>query len=234
VILQHGMGAIDKSNLLPDAVLLARAGAVALLPDAPDQRPAALRALDFAGHEHDPELWQQAAVDLRRAVDVLAARDDVDGERLGFAGHSFGATMGCILAAGEPRLRAFALIAPGAMTASIREGQTADLIALRANIPPAALAGYLAQMAPYDAPVWLARAPATAAILVQHAAFDPGVPDAARRAIDAAAPAAERRRYPTGHFITSPAAMRDRLDFFTRTLGLPAAGDAFARELAAP
>jgi dienelactone hydrolase len=233
VILQHGMGAVDKANLLPDAILLARAGAIAILPDAPDQRPAALRTLEFAGHDHDPELWEQAAIDLRRAVDLLAARPDVDAGRIGFVGHSFGSTMGAILAAIEPRIRAFVLIAPGAMTSSIREGETESMRALRKNVPPAALASYLASMEPYDAPRWLARAPASALVLMQHAAYDPGVPPSAIEALTTGSTATtESKRYPSGHFITSPAALRDRLRFLDRALQLPAAADALARELA--
>lgn len=233
VILQHGMGAVDKSNLLPDAIVLARAGAIALLPDAPDQRPAAMRTLEYAGHEHDPELWEQAAVDVRRAVDVLIARDDVDPERIGFVGHSFGSSVGAILAAVEPRIRALVLIAPGAYTSSVREGQTAGLIALRKNVPKRALEGYLATMEPLDAPRWLAKAPKETNVLLQVAAYDPGVP---KRAIDALVASStattELRRYPSGHFITSPSSMRDRLAFLGRVLHLPRAADAMARELA--
>lgn len=234
VILQHGMGAVDKTSLLPDAIVLARAGAIALLPDAPDQRPAAMRTIDFADHGHDPELWEQTAVDLRRAIDVLAARDDVDAQRIGFVGHSFGSSMGAILAAVEPRIRAFVLIAPGAYTSSVREGQTAGLIALRATVPEDALDRYLATMEPFDAPRWLAKAPATTPVLLQVAAYDPGVPT---RVVDelvaSSLGAAEVRRYPTGHFITSPSAMRDRVSFLGERLGLPRAADAMTRELAA-
>jgi cephalosporin-C deacetylase-like acetyl esterase len=233
VILQHGMGAVDKSNLLPDAVVLARAGAIALLPDAPNQRPAALRVLEFAGHDHDPELWEQAAIDLRRAVDVLVARDDVDPQRIGYVGHSFGATLGAILAAVEPRIRALVLVAPGAYTTTIREGQTEDLIALRKNVPPRALAGYLATMELLDAPRWIAQAPKTTTVLLQFAAYDPGVPPRAVEAmITGSTATTETRRYPTGHFITSPSALRDRVAFLGRLLQLTGAGDAMTRELA--
>jgi dienelactone hydrolase len=218
VVLQHGMG-LDKTELLPDAIELARSGAIALLPDSPDQRPTAMRVLSFADHEHDRELWEQAAVDLRRAVDVLVARSDVDPQRLGFVGHSFGASMGAVLAAVEPRMRALVLVGAGNFTRGIREGSSEGMVNLRATIPKPALERYLASLAPFDADRFLARAPKTTAILFQFGTYDA---NSSRRADDELAAACtattQARTYPTGHFITSPAALRDRLGFLDEIL----------------
>lgn len=225
VILQHGMGNLDKSFFLPDAIALARAGAVALLPDAPDQRPAALRAIDFANHAHDPELWTQATVDLRRAVDVLSARPDVDPKRIGYIGHSFGASLGGILSAIEPRIRAIVLVAPGGYTRGLRESTSEAMVALRANVPAPAFEAYLAQMAPYDVEKFLAKAPKATTVLFQFGTYDLGVtPRAADALVALTTATAETRRYPTGHFVTSVAALRDRVQFLGRVLQLPGAG----------
>jgi len=219
VVMQHGMGALDKTELLPDAVALAETGMVCVLIDAPDQRPAALRSLDYADHSHDRELWEHATVDLRRAIDVVSARADVDPARIGFVGHSFGATQGAILAAIEPRLRAAALIAPGDLTRGIRESQAAAMVGLRAHVPPAALAGYLEEMAPLDASRFVARAPRSIALLLQLGAYDAGSSAAADAAFAAASTArTETRRYPTGHFIFSIPAARDRIEFLVHEL----------------
>lgn len=223
VVLQHGME-LDKTELLPDAVAIARAGAVALLPDAPDQRPAAMRTMSFGEHDHDPELWDETVVDLRRAADVLAARSDVDLSRLGFVGHSFGATMGAILSAVEPRYVALVLIGgSGSFTRIVRTSTTESLLAMRAAVPAPALERYLASMAPFDAEVYAAQQLPTAELLLQFGTYDSGVPrDEAERFAAAARGKKEVRSYPTGHFITSPDALRDRVAFLARRLALRA------------
>jgi dienelactone hydrolase len=222
VIFQHGMGFLDKTELLPDAILVARAGGVALLVDAPDQRPEKLRMFDYAKHEHDDELWEHAAVDLRRAVDVLAARPDVDAQHLGFVGHSFGGTQGAILSAIEPRIHAFVLVGAGDFTRGIREGQTEALIAVRRNVPPRALEGFLSSMAVFDSTRYLRKAPASAAVFMQFGAYDAGTSQRADDELAAASTArTTTRRYPTGHFITSPEAVHDRIQFLVEELHLP-------------
>lgn len=41
----------------------------------------------------------RSIVNIRRAVNILAAREDVDARRIAFVGHSFGAMMGAVAAA---------------------------------------------------------------------------------------------------------------------------------------
>lgn len=52
----------------------------------------------------------QLMVDLRRGVDLLSDRQDVDPERLAYIGYSYGAAMGGLLAGIEPRIKAFGLM----------------------------------------------------------------------------------------------------------------------------
>jgi cephalosporin-C deacetylase-like acetyl esterase len=225
VVLQHGMGQLDKTELLPDAVLLARAGALAILVDAPDQRPASLRTIDYADHAHDRALWENATVDLRRAIDVLASRPDVDPARIGFVGHSFGASQGAILGAIEPRVRAVVMIGPGDFTRGIRTGSSESLVALRSQVPRPALDDYLARMAVFDASRYLSRAPASVAVLLQCGAYDANSSREADAELAAASTArTTSKRYPAGHFVTSIAAARDRLRFLAAALRLAPAG----------
>ena len=58
--------------------------------------------------------FRGSIVDLRRAVDWLALREDVDPARLGSMGVSLGAIRNAVLAAVEPRLRAHVLLLGGA------------------------------------------------------------------------------------------------------------------------
>jgi len=53
----------------------------------------------------------QTVIDLRRAVDVVLSRPGVDPKRIGFVGHSFGATWGGVLAGVEKRIKAYVLMA---------------------------------------------------------------------------------------------------------------------------
>ncbi len=51
----------------------------------------------------------QLIQDLRRGVDLLVARSDVDPERIGYSGGSYGAAMGGLLAGVETRIKAYVL-----------------------------------------------------------------------------------------------------------------------------
>src|SRR5499426_3415328 len=98
-------GAANRKAFLPEALMLARAGAVSLLIDDPSARPAEWRSRMFVltEPENDRATYIQAIIDLRRGVDLLLARPDVDAKRLGYVGFSFGATLGGILAGVERR-----------------------------------------------------------------------------------------------------------------------------------
>jgi pimeloyl-ACP methyl ester carboxylesterase len=159
------------------------------------------------------------------------SRPDVDPTRVGYVGHSFGGTMGAILAHVEPRVKAFILIGTGAsLTREILESP--GMAGLRAHVPKSALDAYAAAMGPFDAERHLAEAAPTAHVFFQFGSFDEVVDASeASKSVAACRAVTETRTYPTGHFVTSPAAARDRLAFFARELLLPRAGDAMNREL---
>ncbi len=63
---------------------------------------------------HDyTELLVQEVKDLRRSIDYLQSRSDIDSSKIAYMGMSWGAYMGCIIPAVEPRLRASVLMAGG-------------------------------------------------------------------------------------------------------------------------
>ena len=101
----------NRTNFLDEALLLARGapGAASLLIEAPwAQAEAWGRTMGEPGHDREEHC--RTAIDLRRAVDFVSSRPDVDPKRLGYIGHSFGAMFGGILASVEKRLTAFALM----------------------------------------------------------------------------------------------------------------------------
>jgi hypothetical protein len=75
------------------------------------------------GHFDKPELDReveiQAVVDLRRGIDLLISRPDVDPERLAYVGHSYGAQWGSILSAIDKRMKTSVLMAGVAEIADI-------------------------------------------------------------------------------------------------------------------
>ena len=95
VLFLHGSGGSRRDLLVPAARLALR-GAVTL---AISQR-------------HDATTYRPLVVDARRALDVLAARSDVDPARMGVYGYSLGAQTAVIVAGDDPRVRA-AVVAAG-------------------------------------------------------------------------------------------------------------------------
>jgi formylglycine-generating enzyme required for sulfatase activity/dienelactone hydrolase len=74
--------------------------------------PAGLAAQDGTSAEY-AELTVNRVIDLRRGVDYLATRPDLDHSRIAFLGWSSGAQIGLILAAIETRYRAVVIMSAG-------------------------------------------------------------------------------------------------------------------------
>jgi len=86
-------------------------GAVVIYVDPPSFRPqdtGPRGILTFT--EQDREEQIQLIIDLRRAIDLLMARPDVDPERVAYLGVSYGGAMGGLLAGIDHRLQAYVLI----------------------------------------------------------------------------------------------------------------------------
>jgi pimeloyl-ACP methyl ester carboxylesterase len=96
VFFQHGSDG-SRVDFVPEALEVARLGAAALLIDAPQAE--SLRGSVIGN-----------VVAWRRALDLLARREDVDPERVAFVGLSYGAAIGGLLAAAEPRIESFVLV----------------------------------------------------------------------------------------------------------------------------
>jgi dienelactone hydrolase len=127
VVFLHGAGG-DRGELLNVAAELARRNVVALTITAPSRSvtstPSTLEGL----LDQARSLTVGDVVAVRRAVDVLQTLPQVDPDRIGYVGWSFGARLGAIAAAAEPRLKASVLLSAGA----------APLSAFVAQAPPAA------------------------------------------------------------------------------------------------
>ncbi len=166
------LGQGNRGTFLDEAVDLGGRGLVSLLIGAPFTRPEHPKAkMPFDG-EQDRRDFVQAAIDVRRGFDLLAARDDVDATHLGYVGHSFGATIGGPLLATEPRVQAWVLMAGfAAQTRELSSGDGLAGLAFRTLLAADDQQRYLATLAPIDSVRFLPHAP-PAPILFQFARRD--------------------------------------------------------------
>jgi dienelactone hydrolase len=104
IVMQHSME-------LEFGMRYAEYGAVVIYVDPPSFRPQDIGPrgiLTFT--EQDREEQIQLIIDLRRGIDLLMARPDVDPERIAYLGVSYGGAMGGLLAGIEHRAQAYVLI----------------------------------------------------------------------------------------------------------------------------
>jgi len=104
----------NRKEFLDEAIVLAQAGAVSLLTDGPLARPGHQASKDPFDEKRFAEFLQQV-IDMRRGVDLLLARRDVDRKRIAYVGHSYNAGVGALLSGVDRRFKAFVLMA-GAMS----------------------------------------------------------------------------------------------------------------------
>ncbi|HEX4603162.1 MAG TPA: hypothetical protein VH724_04160 [Candidatus Angelobacter sp.] len=113
--LMKGSPLANKDEFLEEALALAHAGVVSLLIDAPQARHDFVEVkgtlLDEVKQQSDAGAHQ--VIDLRRGVDLLFGRRDVDRKRIAYVGHSWDAHVGAILAGVETRIITFVLMASG-------------------------------------------------------------------------------------------------------------------------
>ena len=199
-------------NQLPDAMLMARDGAVSLL-------------VELSSSTDSPEAARaemiRSITSLRRGVDILAARPDVDRHRIGFVGHSYGGMMGAVAAAVDQRFKA-AVFEVGllGMSIHIRTSPHPWSEGVRAE-KGEKLEAFLHGIEPLDAGHFVGRLSPTV-LLFQSAHMDLGVPEKdAQNFFDAASRPKEFKWYDTGHEVLDIAAISDRARFLSTQLGLP-------------
>src|ERR1051325_9651872 len=98
----------NRTQFLEEATALAPKGIVSLLVDAMWSAP------EWYGHrdpdqDYDNSIRQVIA--LRRAMDLLASRPQVDKARLGFVGHDYGGMYGMLMAGADGRARTYVYVA---------------------------------------------------------------------------------------------------------------------------
>ncbi|MGL6278728.1 MAG: alpha/beta hydrolase family protein [Gaiella sp.] len=207
VVIVHGSGG-DRTSMIAPAAWLAARGAVVITLTQPSSSSRPPRQLDPESRLR----WYRKievgdVVAVRRAVDLLQSRPEVDRDRIGYLGYSAGARTGALLAGSEPRLQAIALLAGGA----------ADVESFVAAAPEEPRAPLRATMSAVDPLRWIALADGKR-LLLQNAEDDEIVPrESAEALIDAAPEGADVRWYDGGHGLSAEV-YADALDWLAERL----------------
>jgi cephalosporin-C deacetylase-like acetyl esterase len=221
IVWQHG-GGQNRNWFLPDAIALARAGAISILMDAPSNRPLEMRAPvskdDVENFQHE---MIQVVVDARRGYDILAGRPEVDKDRIGYAGLSFGAMMGGSLAGTDHRFKTFILICGlEGFVRHYRFSQHPGIVQFRNSMKPDEFQRLLAAAAPIDAKNFIGKS-SPHPLLLQAARFDLGVSESDTRDYFAlAGEPKELKWYDSGHDLNDPQAFADRQVWFLKHLNI--------------
>jgi cephalosporin-C deacetylase-like acetyl esterase len=214
----HGAGA-SRAQFLNEALILAQSGIVSLMIDAPASRPEPWRKSPYTYLEADRDIRAQSVVDLRRAVDLLLARRDVDARRIAFVGYSNGATIGGVLAGVEKRIKAYVLMAGSAGQVEFwREPNNPEAEALKQRLTPERFELYVKSLEPVEQINYISHA-APAALFFQCAKDDEIIPpESAQRLYDAASKPKTIKWYKAPHRLNAQAST-DRINWVIEQVG---------------
>jgi dienelactone hydrolase len=205
LILQHGLPG-SKDDFASEGKQLARLGAVVIAISAPFDRRGG-EPIAFTRRDSAEQI--QLIVDLRRAVDLLRARADIDDDRIAYLGVSYGAAMGGLLAGADHRIAAFVLMSGDGGLVHHFGGSV--LSSARPN-------AWLAAMLPIEPLTWVKRA--SAPILLLSGRRDHLVPPREAARYQRAAPQPKQIRwYDSDHFLP-PRAWCDAAHFLGKYIGI--------------
>ena len=222
-----------RTEFLPEAILYARAGVVSLLVDDLDVRPAPWRR-SAPGSEPDAvrNNFIQSVVDLRRGIDLLRARPDVDPNRIAYVGHSSGAHWGAILSAVDRRLQTAVLMAGvPSETTILLESEDPDYVNFRQTTPKDQLDTYFRTVSSLDA-INYVRYAAPTPLLFQFARFERYFNEASmKRYADAASQPKLVLWYDTGHELNDSQPLIDRANWLHKYIGIGPIAPILSRSL---
>jgi len=204
----------NRKEFLDEAVALAQVGVVSLLTDGPVARPGHVQNKEPLNEQQTVDLVQQV-VDMRRGVDLLLARKDVDPKRLAYVGHSYNAMVGGILSGVDRRFKAFVLMA-GPMSDEV-DLKTPEYQNFRQKIGPEKFDAFAAKYAYLDEGKYVAHA-APAFVFLQYATQEKFLTPERARQYEAIVSEPKRfKLYEAAHALNAEA-RRDRIGFLTEQL----------------
>jgi len=206
----------NRRQFLDEAIALAPSGVVSLLTDGPINRPSHVDTKDPLDESNWRE-WLQQVIDMRRGVDLLLARRDVDPKRIAFVGHSYNAGIGALLSGLDRRFKAFVLMAGSTSDEISRNSK--EFAQFRQKMGPEKVDAFIAKYYYLDEGKFVNHA-APATVFLQYGSRDSGISE--ERARQYAAVVSEPKRfklYDAEHNLNAEA-RRDRIHFLVEQLNL--------------
>ena len=180
--------------------------------------------------ELDMEIYSQAVVDLRRGLDLLLARPDVDPKRVAYVGHSYGAQWGAILSAVDRRMKTTVLVGGTPTLADVLLHDSPDVEQF-VKTRKAQVEKYIEANKPLDAVNFIPRA-APIPLLFQFARFEQYFSrDAMDRYIQAASEPKWIKWYDTGHDLNDVQTLLDRAEWLEKQIGIKPLGPVLEKQL---
>jgi cephalosporin-C deacetylase-like acetyl esterase len=212
----------NRKQFLDEAILLAQAGVVSLLTDGPVARPGHEPIKDPLDERNATEFLQQA-IDMRRGIDLLWSRKDVDRKRIAYVGHSYNAGIGALLSGVDRRLKAFVLMA-GLISDEVN-AQTKGYQDFRQKVGAEKLDALVAKYAYLDQGKYVSHA-APAVVFLQFANQEKYLtPEWAQKHADVVSEPKQVKFYEAPHSLNAEA-RRDRIHFLIEQLKLRPLSDA--------
>jgi pimeloyl-ACP methyl ester carboxylesterase len=154
---------------------------------------------------------------MRRGVDLLLARKDIDPKRVAYVGHSYNAVVGAILSGLDKRFKAFVLMA-ATMSDEITM-KTPEYQDYRQKVGPEKFDAFVAKYAWTDQGKYVSHA-APAIVFLQYAAQEKFLtPDRARQYAAVVTEPKRFKLYDAPHALNAEA-RRERIAFLTEQLKL--------------
>jgi hypothetical protein len=180
-----------RYTFFTEAMELAKMGIVSLLPDPPYARPPIKDVVVFEPSDKDGIV--QEVKEMRRGIDLLVSRPEVDPSRLGYVGFSWGASVGAIFSGVERRVHSFVLM-------SLVPHLSWDMTKLaRERGVKGDLSGYEKAMQPIDAVNYLPHAAPSALFLQAGEQDTRPSPKDTQEAFETASSPKKLQLYPTEH-----------------------------------
>lgn len=189
-------GGMSKDQYLDEAIFLAKQKVVCLLIDGP--------LSSIRSSRLDPFDWQnvrtyyiRTVIDVRRGIDLFESLPQVNPNKIGYVGHSYGATWAGVIAGVETRIKAYVIMAGAVEISKLDTPEVPELDAIR-YLSYAAPTSYLFQFAEDD-------------VFIDH--------DEAQLYFDSANEPKSILWYDTDHFTLQHVGQTDRLRWLSKQLG---------------
>lgn len=219
--LKQGSSMANKDEFLDEALALAHSGVVSVLIDAPQVRHGYTKEKDpVDGLRQASEASGKEVIDLRRAVDLLYSRRNVDHNRIAYVGHSFNAHAGAILAGVETRLCCFVLMA-GEYSEEEATFASKDpkILAYRKQIGDDTLRDFFREYA-WDDPAYFLGHTNQESVFLQFASGDPVTKEQAQKYLDNFNSKDKKMEYYEASHALNAAARLDRVRWLQKHLNL--------------